>query len=99
MKQSVRKSVDIQFFKSVDMPESQSYQGVAGSGRDMAYTISSQPRYDHFDTAAYEIEKTQIGTAICIPQSAAHALRILLRQSIDRRAFIRIADGPPEIKV
>ena len=41
MKQSVRKSVDVQFFKSVDMPESQSYQGVAGSGGDMAYTISS----------------------------------------------------------
>ena len=55
MKQSVRKSVDVQFFKSVDMPESQSYQGVAGSGGDMAYTISSAARYDHFDTLPYKI--------------------------------------------
>ena len=52
-RKSVRKTVDIPFLKSVDKQKSQQYQGVARSGKEMTDTISSQPRYDHFDTAAY----------------------------------------------
>ena len=42
----------------------------------MADTISSQPRYDHFDTAAYQVVRTQIRITVSILlaffQSAAH---------------------------
>ena len=33
----------------------QKYQGVPRLGHLQTHTISSQPRYDHFDTAAYKI--------------------------------------------
>ena len=34
----------------------QKYQGVPRLGHLQTHTISSQPRYDHFDTAAYSID-------------------------------------------
>ena len=62
--------------KSVDKPESQQYQWVAESGIELANTISSQPRYDHFDTAAYQVVRTQIRITVSILlaffRSAAH---------------------------
>lgn len=58
----------------------------------MAYTISSQPRYDHFDTAAYQIVRTQIRITVSILlaffRSAAHTRA---RKPLGDIAFLLLA--------
>ena len=58
----------------------------------VATTISSQPRYDHFDTAAYQIVRTQIRITVSILlaffRSAAHTRA---RKPLGDIAFLLLA--------
>ena len=58
----------------------------------MDYMISSQPRYDHFDTAAYLVVRTQIRITVSILlaffRSAAHTRA---RKPLGDIAFLLLA--------